>query len=131
MWLENLISNVHAQGHLLWNAGRTISEYLEENRKTLVEGKAILELGAGAGLPSLVCALNGAATVVTTDYPDPDLVDNLNHNIQNCKLSTENQAIFVEVTYSRNYYFPDAYSCRATFGVRLQTGYLHTCQTIK
>ena len=87
------------QGHLLWNAGRTVSEYLEENRKTLVEGKTILELGAGAGLPSLVCALNGATRVVTTDYPDSDLVDNLKHNIQNCKLLTENQAIFVEVTF--------------------------------
>ena len=97
-----MIANFHAQGHLLWNAGRTVSEYLEENRKTLVEGKAILELGAGAGLPSLVCALNGAATVVTSDYPDSELVDNLKHNIQHCTL-LENQAMFAEVRYSRNW----------------------------
>lgn len=96
------IPNLYTQGHLLWNAGRTVSEYLEENRKTLVDGKAILELGAGAGLPSLVCALNGAAIVVTTDYPDPELVDNLKHNIQHCKLLTEYQPIFVEVVYPRN-----------------------------
>ena len=126
-----MISDTRAQGHLLWNAGRNVSEYLEENQKTLVEGKAILELGAGAGLPSLVCALNGAATVVTTDYPDPDLVENLKHNIQHCKPLTENQTIFAEVMCSGIQYFLDTYSCRAMFGVHLRTGYLRTCQTIK
>lgn len=111
IWLGTLTPNDHAQGHLLWNAGRTVSEYLEENRKTLVEGKTILELGAGAGLPSLVCALNGGSMVVSTDYPDPDLVDNLKHNIQNCKLLTGNQAIFAEVMCSQNSHFLDTYNC--------------------
>lgn len=44
----------------------------------------MLELGAGAGLPSLVCALKGARTVVVTDYPDPDLVENLRINVTTC-----------------------------------------------
>jgi len=48
----------------------------------------VLELGAGAGLPSLVCALNaGAATVVCTDYPDPELVENLRINVDEVKRS--------------------------------------------
>ncbi|KAH8147502.1 uncharacterized protein LAJ45_08329 [Morchella importuna] len=68
-------------GHMLWNAGRITSEYLEEHASTLIASKRILELGAGAGLPSLVCALRGAASVVVTDYPDPDLVSNLRTNI--------------------------------------------------
>ncbi|KAF2432793.1 hypothetical protein EJ08DRAFT_695192 [Tothia fuscella] len=68
-------------GHLLWNAGRTISEYLEESAPTLVKDRAVLELGAGAGLPSIVCTLKGAAQVVVTDYPDVDLIENLNYNI--------------------------------------------------
>ncbi|KAL7270827.1 Protein N-terminal and lysine N-methyltransferase efm7 [Rhizina undulata] len=67
-------------GHMLWNAGRVVSEYLEENRETLVAGRNVLELGAGAGLPSLVCALRGAKKIVLTDYPDADLVANLSHN---------------------------------------------------
>lgn len=41
----------------------------------------MLELGAGAGLPSLVCAVLGAKKVVVTDYPDPDLVGNLWGNV--------------------------------------------------
>lgn len=43
----------------------------------------MLELGAGAGLPSLACALAaGARKVVATDYPDEELVQNLRYNIQ-------------------------------------------------
>ncbi|KAI5840494.1 S-adenosyl-L-methionine-dependent methyltransferase [Morchella snyderi] len=68
-------------GHMLWHAGRITSEYLEAHAAALIAGKRILELGAGAGLPSLVCALRGAARVVVTDYPDPDLVANLRENI--------------------------------------------------
>lgn len=52
----------------------------------------MLELGAGAGLPSLAAAVLGAKTVVVTDYPEPELVANLDHNIKNCglDLSTTN-----------------------------------------
>ncbi|CUS14145.1 unnamed protein product [Tuber aestivum] len=67
-------------GHMLWNAGRVVSTYLEAHTG-LVLGKRVLELGAGAGLPSLVCALRGAGEVVVTDYPDPELVSNLVHNV--------------------------------------------------
>lgn len=45
-----------------------------------------MELGAGAGLPSLICAINGAKQVVVTDYPDADLVENLRLNIKDCSL---------------------------------------------
>ncbi|KAF2774227.1 nicotinamide N-methyltransferas-like protein Nnt1 [Teratosphaeria nubilosa] len=71
-------------GHLLWQGGRTLSDYLEHNAATLIDHKTILELGAGAGLPSLICALNGAHQVVVTDYPDADLIENLRHNITHC-----------------------------------------------
>jgi nicotinamide N-methyltransferase len=63
-----------------WQAGRIISTYLEKN-PTLVCSKTILELGAGAGLPSLVSCILGASKVVITDYPDPDLISNLWTNI--------------------------------------------------
>ncbi|RPA93041.1 hypothetical protein L873DRAFT_1857454 [Choiromyces venosus 120613-1] len=68
-------------GHMLWNAGRVVSTYLETHAEVLVSGKRVLELGAGAGLPSLVCALRGAVEVIVTDYPDPDLISNLEHNV--------------------------------------------------
>lgn len=46
----------------------------------------MLELGAGAGLPSMVCGLSGEArTVLVTDYPDLDLVENLKINVEEVK----------------------------------------------
>ncbi|KAF3933180.1 hypothetical protein ABW19_dt0209800 [Dactylella cylindrospora] len=67
-------------GHLLWNASRVCANYIETNASELVEGKTVLEFGAGAGLPGLLCAGLGAKKVVLTDYPDPDLVQNLEYN---------------------------------------------------
>ncbi|KAE8444266.1 hypothetical protein EG329_000766 [Mollisiaceae sp. DMI_Dod_QoI] len=77
-------------GHHLWQAGRLISTYLEKN-PDLIRGKTVLELGAGAGLPSLVCAELGAKKVVVTDYPDVDLVENLRVNIDNYYSSHEEE----------------------------------------
>lgn len=57
-----------------------MSNYLLRN-DNLVRGKSILELGAGAGLPGIVAALDGAQRVVITDYPDQSLVDNITWNV--------------------------------------------------
>lgn len=70
-------------GHLLWNAGIVTTEYLDSHRK-LITGKTVLELGAGAALPSLVCALTAKRTVIT-DYPDPDLIANIQNNVDRLK----------------------------------------------
>ena len=58
----------------------------------------MLELGAGAGLPSLVCAINGASQVVVTDYPDADLVENLQYNVDHCDLLPTPRNIAAEVS---------------------------------
>lgn len=68
------------QGNLLWNAGRTSSHYIEEKADDLIRGKDVLEIGAAAGVPSIVSAILGARTVVMTDYHDPDLVSNMQYN---------------------------------------------------
>ncbi|KAH0399505.1 hypothetical protein KCU89_g6139, partial [Aureobasidium melanogenum] len=70
-------------GHFLWNAGRTIALHFELNPQ-LVKSKTVLELGAGAGLPSLISAHLSAKRVVVTDYPDADLITNLSYNIEAC-----------------------------------------------
>lgn len=69
-------------GHLLWNAAQVIAHYIEDGADQVVKDKNVLELGAGAGLPSLVCTLHGARHVTVTDYPDVDLIENLRHNIK-------------------------------------------------
>ncbi|KAK4506701.1 hypothetical protein PRZ48_000434 [Zasmidium cellare] len=83
-------------GHLLWQAGRIISDYLEENKQSLIQDKTVLELGAGAGLPSLISAINGAKQVVVTDYPDAELIENLRLNIKDCPLLPQPANIHAE-----------------------------------
>ncbi len=68
-------------GHLLWNAGVYTANFIEKNSETYVKDKKVVELGAASALPSMLCALNGAAKVIATDYPDPDLLENIEYNI--------------------------------------------------
>lgn len=76
-------------GHLLWNAGIFTADYLDKHAKELVVGKRVLELGAAAGLPSLICSLNDAKVVICTDYPDPDLVSNIEYNFHTLENTTK------------------------------------------
>ena len=64
----HLIASHHSLwGEHLWNASIVLADIYDEPEFVL-EGKHVMELGAGAGLPGLICALNGAARVVITDY---------------------------------------------------------------
>lgn len=62
------------------NAGLWMARYIDENPE-IVYQKTVLELGAGAALPSLISAFNEAKYVLATDYPDSDLISILNENI--------------------------------------------------
>lgn len=68
------------EGHYLWNGSRFVSYWIETHVAE-VRGRAVLEIGAGGGLPSLVCAHLGARKTVVTDYPDEDLIVNIKKNI--------------------------------------------------
>lgn len=78
-------------GHLLWNAGKLTTDYIDENRDRLITNKNVLELGAAAALPSLVSALS-AKTVVVTDYPDPELIENIQYNTLHAGLDPKDVA---------------------------------------
>lgn len=70
-------------GHLLWSAGKIMANYLDRD-PSIIRNKRVLELGAAGALPSIICALNQARTVVATDYPDSDLVENMQYNLDHC-----------------------------------------------
>lgn len=78
-------------GHKLWNASLVLADMMDAGELD-VRGKTTLELGAGAALPSLVAALNGAAKVVATDYAIPSdtvLVDNVRDNLMRYQVGGE------------------------------------------
>ena len=60
----------------IWPAAYCISDYLVRN-PSLVRGKNVIELGAGAALPSCVAAKLGAECVLITDYPATDVIENI------------------------------------------------------
>lgn len=64
----------------IWPAAYCISDYLVRN-PSLVRGKNVLELGAGAALPSCVAAKLGAECVLITDYPATDVIENITNVI--------------------------------------------------
>jgi EEF1A N-terminal glycine/lysine methyltransferase len=71
-------------GHKLWNAAKYIVKRMDE-RLIDVRDKAVIELGAGLGVPTLAAFKNGARLSVVTDYPDADLLDIIALNVAaNC-----------------------------------------------
>jgi nicotinamide N-methyltransferase len=42
----------------------------------------VLELGAGAALPSILAIKHSAKKVVVTDYPEKELLANLHENVE-------------------------------------------------
>ncbi|KAL8725137.1 MAG: hypothetical protein Q9166_007541 [cf. Caloplaca sp. 2 TL-2023] len=76
-----LVGHSPLWGHHIWNGAQVVTDYLYDHARDLVKGRTVLELGAGAGLPSIAAAIWGAKQVVVTDYPDEDLVENIRMNI--------------------------------------------------
>jgi nicotinamide N-methyltransferase len=76
-----LIGNHSLWAHVVWNAGKFIANYFDANAD-IVKDKSVLELGAGAAIPSIVAVLDGASNVVATDYPEREIIDILQQNIK-------------------------------------------------
>ncbi|PWN87586.1 nicotinamide N-methyltransferase [Acaromyces ingoldii] len=88
----DLVGSHPLWGHHLWNAAPTLSDFLagSDRGHHWCKGARVLELGAAAGLPSIVAAKLGAKRVIATDYPDPGLITNLSTNL--ARGSTEGSA---------------------------------------
>jgi len=73
---------------MIWSGARVLADYLssDSNRAKLV-GKSVIEFGAAAGLPSVLCHALGSSVVCASDYPSKAVIDNLNQNIVNNRRS--------------------------------------------
>ena len=70
----------------VWPAALELCTYLATN-PSLVAGHAVIELGAGVGLPALLAARLGASKAVLTDY-EPQVVAHVAHNASLCEVSS-------------------------------------------
>lgn len=101
--LENrsVISGAGTTGLRTWEAALHLASYLLSSPKvsSLVEGRTVLELGAGTGLLSLLCAgLLGARQVIATDG-DEGVVDALKENAACNELRAETK--FAQLWWGR------------------------------
>jgi len=77
---RNLVAASGTTGLRTWEAALHLGNYLCANSESLVRGKSILELGAGTGYVSILCAkLLEASYVMATDGSD-DVVASLSTN---------------------------------------------------
>ncbi|RYP59169.1 hypothetical protein DL770_010269 [Monosporascus sp. CRB-9-2] len=77
-----LISGSRVTGFRTWEGSLHLASYLlTETGKELVKGKDILELGAGTGFLSILCAKHLQASHVTTTDGDEGVVEALKENI--------------------------------------------------
>lgn len=60
----------------LWPGCFVMADFLANNT-FVCQGKTVLELGAGCGLPSVVAGVLGARAVVVTDYPEQSVIENI------------------------------------------------------
>ncbi|KAH3759360.1 hypothetical protein Pelo_8838 [Pelomyxa schiedti] len=66
-------------GLVVWEGAKVLASALGDGT-ILVGGKRVLELGAGCGLPGILCSLMNARRVVLTDF-DSDVLEVLNKNV--------------------------------------------------
>jgi predicted nicotinamide N-methyase len=77
---RNLVAASGTTGLRTWEASLHLGEYLCAQAESLVKAKSILELGAGTGYISVLCARHlGASHVIATDGSE-DVVDSLSTN---------------------------------------------------
>ncbi|KAK2853894.1 hypothetical protein Q5P01_006555 [Channa striata] len=74
-----IYESIDFYGAVMWPAALALCAYLENNRETVnLQGKEVLELGAGTGLVTIVASLLGAL-VTATDLPE--VLSNLQANV--------------------------------------------------
>lgn len=84
----HLVGYTPFEAHYLWNGARIVSRLFELD-PARVRDKTVLEIGAASGLPSLVCGSLGAKRVVVTDFPDIDLIQVMQKNVDGLEESVE------------------------------------------
>lgn len=84
----HLVGYSPTEAHTLWNGAKVVTDHFEAD-PSRVEGRTVLELGAAAGLPCIAAAVLGARKVVMTDFPDPDILQTMQRNVDACDEETE------------------------------------------
>ena len=77
---RSVIASAGTTGRRTWEAALHLSTYLMESGDEIVRGKKVIELGAGTGLVSILCARWLGAQQVTATDGDDSVVEDLQKN---------------------------------------------------
>ena len=75
-----LLSHRQRWAHRLWPAAQVLARWLDAHPDVVV-GRSVLEIGAGAALPSVIAGLLGARALVVSDWPDERMLKNMETNL--------------------------------------------------
>ena len=89
----------------IWPGAVKCADFLRKH-PNICKNKYVLELGAGAALPSLVSLALGASRVVITDFPNESILDNIK------RMVTQNKFTYLLGHASRN--VPNGYPTNPT-----------------
>ncbi|ELQ36788.1 hypothetical protein OOU_Y34scaffold00641g72 [Pyricularia oryzae Y34] len=88
---RRLVAGSRFTGHRTWDGALHLAHYLVAEKGSTVRGRSILELGAGAGFLSILCAkCFGAESVIATDG-DERVIEEARRNVEIGGLSGEGE----------------------------------------
>eukprot|EP01041_Mallomonas_annulata_P008956 gene8956-18532_t len=76
----------------IWPGSVAMANHISNNPE-IVKDKSILELGAGAALPSLVSLKLGAGEVTITDYPGDSILENISVLLMENNILVDNRRV--------------------------------------
>ncbi len=130
----SLVGQHSLWGHHLWNGARWMADWICAHPGCF-RAQRVVELGAGAGLPSIVADIAGdASAVLCTDYPDDDLVANLAANIASSGAARTQAEPFLwgesEFLAKNTCMFDVAFLCDVVFNHSEHGRLLHSIETL-
>lgn len=95
----------------IWPGSLVLADYIIDNPNLVLNSKCV-EFGAGCALPSMVASCLNAELVVSTDYPAPYVIENIeilfkNNGLVNCyavgHVWGEDCSSILNLSHTRNY----------------------------
>lgn len=125
---ENIASNT---GSKVWDCNFVMGKYFELN-PSIVDGKSVIELGAGLGLLSIIIAELGASKVVCTDVSEmmKAMSENISDNDASVEAKEFNFANQDHVNFFSEYDLSVVVGCNLFFSHHLLRLVSQLCQTL-
>lgn len=110
MRIQEVTNSGQGTGLNAWDGSIALTKYLEINAKEYIQGKVVLEVGAGTGLVGIAAAMMGARQVIVTDleYSIANLKENIALNSQHLRAVDDSDKSVPVEAMILDWFKPDA-----------------------